>query len=80
MLEIILSLIVGAVCGYLAGRFMNSGGGLLYNIILGILGGFVGGFLFGLIGISFNGIIGSIICGVAGSCILIWLGRYLKKK
>lgn len=76
---IILSLIIGAVCGWLAGKIMKSEGGLLFNIILGILGGFVGGLLFGLIGISFNGIIGNIICGAAGSCLLIWIVRKIKK-
>ncbi len=76
---IILSLVIGAICGWLAGKIMNSEGSLLYNIVLGVLGGFVGGLVFGLIGINFSGIIGNIICGAAGSCLLIWIVRKIKK-
>ncbi len=61
MINILVSLIIGAVCGWLAGYIMKSGHGLLMNIILGIVGGFVGGFIFNLIGLSINGILGSII-------------------
>lgn len=72
---ILLSLIIGAICGWLAGKIMNSEGSLIYNILLGVLGGFIGSLVFGLVGISFHGIIGNIICGASGSCLLIWIVR-----
>lgn len=76
---IIVSVIIGAVSGWLAGSIMETNGGLVKNIILGIVGGAVANFLFGLIGISFHGLIGSIIASVIGACLLIWIGRKLFK-
>lgn len=73
MINLIISLIVGAVSGWLAGEIMHSRGGMLRNIILGIIGGTVGGILLGLVGISGHGIIGSIIVSVIGACVVIWL-------
>lgn len=79
MLNIILSLIIGGVCGWLAGNIMKTGYSLLFNILLGLIGGVVGGFIFGLLGFSINGIIGSIISGVVGSCLIIFIVRLIKK-
>lgn len=79
-MNIIISLIIGAVCGWLAGIIMKSGHGLLVNIILGIVGGFVGGFIFGLLGLSINGIVGTIISSVVGACLIIFVVRLIKKK
>lgn len=76
----IMALIIGAICGYLAGNIMKTGFGLLGNIILGVIGGFVGGLLFGLVGLSASGILGNIICGVVGSCVVIWVARKVKDK
>lgn len=77
--KFIISLLIGALCGWLAGKFMKSKHGFLLNIILGIVGGFVGNFLFGLLGVSFGGLIGNIVCSVLGACILIWVVRLFKK-
>ena len=77
---IIMSLVVGGICGWLAGKIMKSNNGILFNIILGLLGGCLGGLLFGILGFATTGIIGNIISGVVGSCILVALVRYIKKK
>ena len=51
IVNILLTLLFGAVAGWLAGFFVvKDKGGLIWNIIIGILGGFVGGWLLGLIG------------------------------
>ena len=76
----IMSIIIGGICGYIAGNIMKTGFGLLGNIILGIVGGFVGGLLFGLVGLSASGIIGNLICGVVGSCVVVWAARKVKNK
>ena len=76
---IVVSLIIGGICGWLAGNIMKTGYSLLFNIILGLLGGVVGGFVLGLIGFSASNIIGSIISGVVGSCLIIFIVRKLKK-
>lgn len=79
IVDIIVSLALGAVAGWLAGIIMKSNGGLLLNIILGLVGGIVGGYVFGLIGISFFGIVGTIIRAAAGACLVIFIVRLIKK-
>lgn len=73
MLNFIISLALGAVAGWAAGKLMHMEGSLLRNIIVGIVGGVVGGFLLGLVGISGNGIIGTILVSIVGACICLWL-------
>lgn len=46
-MTLILILVVGAVCGWLAGIITRSGGGLLFDIVVGILGALVAGWIFG---------------------------------
>lgn len=79
-MNFILSLIVGALAGYIAGRIMKSSGGIIRNIILGVVGSAVGGFLASLLGLyakTFS--IGGLIISVAGACLVIWIGRKLFK-
>ena len=50
-MNILLTLLFGAIAGWLAGFFVfKDKGGLIWNIIIGLLGGIVGGWLLGLIG------------------------------
>ena len=77
---LITSLVVGAICGWLAGYIMKSKNGLIMNILLGVVGGFVGGWVFGLLGFSIVGLLGNIISGVVGACIVIFLARLVGKK
>lgn len=79
LIGVLISLAVGAVCGWLAGILMKSNNSLLVNIILGVVGGAVAGALFSLIGIHFVGFLGNVICGVIGACLLIFLARQIKK-
>ena len=74
-----ISLLIGALVGWLAGKIMNSRGGLIRNIILGLVGGALGGWLGSLIGVEPTSWISSILIGVGGSCLLIWLMRKLHK-
>ena len=79
-INLLISLAIGAVCGWLAGNIMKKGNSLIMNIILGVIGGFVGGFIFNLLGLSINGILGSIISGVVGACLIIFVVGLIKKK
>ncbi len=79
-MSIIISLVIGAVCGWLAGIIMKSGHGLLINIVLGIVGGVVGGYVFSLLGLAINGTLGTIISSVVGACLIIFVIRLIKKK
>ncbi len=76
----IVSLIIGAVSGWIAGKIMKSEHNLIINLILGLVGGLVGGLIGGLLGFAATGWIARIIISVAGACILIWLYRKLFKK
>ncbi len=80
-MHLVITLAIGALCGFLAGSFMGGGKkGLLVYIILGLVGGWVGRFVFGLIGFNATNLIGEIISGVVGTCILIGVGRLVMKK
>jgi len=70
---IIISLILGAVAGWLGAQiFKGTSLGLLGNIVVGIIGGFIGYWLFGKLGIHFgNGWLGYILTAATGSVILL---------
>jgi len=70
---IIITLILGAVAGWLGGQlFQGSGLGLLGNIVVGILGGFIGYWVFGRLHISLGtGVLGYILTSAIGAVILL---------
>jgi uncharacterized membrane protein YeaQ/YmgE (transglycosylase-associated protein family) len=76
-------LIVGFLAGWIASIIMktDSQQGPLMDIIMGVIGAFVGGFvmnLFGQSGVSgFN--LYSVLVAVVGACIVIYLGRMLRR-
>lgn len=72
---IIVTLILGAVAGWLGGQlFQGSGLGLIGNIVVGILGGFIGYWLFGKLGISLGtGVLGYILTAAIGAVVLLAL-------
>jgi uncharacterized membrane protein YeaQ/YmgE (transglycosylase-associated protein family) len=70
---IIISLILGAVAGWLGGQlFKGSGLGLIGNIVVGIIGGFIGYWLFDTLGIHLgSGWIDYIITAAIGAVVLL---------
>ena len=82
-MEIIGTIIIGALAGWLGSMvFKGSGLGLLWNIIIGIFGGYVGYWLFGVLNISLgDGWIGAILTGAIGALLILFvLNLILKKK
>ncbi len=81
-MEIISTLIIGAVAGWLGGTIYKGGGlGLLGNIIVGIVGSFVGYFVLGKLGVSLgSGWIGAILTGALGAIIILFLINLIFKK
>lgn len=73
------AIIIGGIAGWLAEQFMKSNLGLLMNIILGIVGAALASALLGIIGIEFGGWIGYLIAGFIGACILIAIGRAIRR-
>lgn len=74
-------LIVGAIAGWLAGKFMKTEGDLVRNIVLGIVGGLLGGFLFTIVGgVGMTGInLYSIFIATIGAIIVIAISRAIRK-
>lgn len=72
-------IIIGGIAGWLAEQFMKSNMGMLMNIVLGIVGAALASWLFGLLGIGLGGWIGYLIAGFIGACILIALGRMIRR-
>ena len=75
----IAAIIIGGIAGWLAEQFMKSNLGLVMNIVLGIVGAALANILLALIGVSLGGWIGYLIAGFIGACILIAIGRAIKR-
>lgn len=74
------AIIVGGVAGWLAEQFMKSNMGLLMNIILGIVGAALLNFLLSAFGVyTGTGWLIYLIVGFVGACILIAIGRAVKR-
>lgn len=79
-MEIILSLILGCLAGFCAGKLMKGGGfGLIMNCVLGLFGGVLGGWLFSLLNISWGGILGQLGTAIVGAVLILWLASLIKK-
>ena len=78
---LILSLIIGAVAGWLAGTMMRGGGfGVVGNIVVGIIGGLIGGWLFRYFNVSSGGgLIGSLIVSTIGAAVLLFVVSLIKR-
>jgi len=79
--DLIFTLLIGAVSGWLAGQLRRGYGfGLLGNIIVGILGAFVGGWLFRQLGVSLGiGLVSTIGTSVIGALVLLFIIGLFKK-
>jgi uncharacterized membrane protein YeaQ/YmgE (transglycosylase-associated protein family) len=78
-MEILVTLLVGALAGWLGSLIIRgSGFGLIGNIVMGILGSFVGTWLLGKLGYSFGGgFWGSVLTGAAGAIVILVMVRII---
>lgn len=81
-MEIIITLLIGAVAGWLGSLiYKGSGLGLLGNVIVGILGGVVGYWLMGKLNISLgNSWLSIILTSAIGAIIILFLFNLVFKK
>ncbi len=81
-MEIIVTLLIGAVAGWLGSLiYKGSGLGLLGNVIVGILGGFVGYWLLGKLNISLgNSWLSVILTSTIGAIIILFLFNLVFRK
>ena len=75
-MELIISLLTGALGGNVAGALLKKFSmGTLWNSVVGILGGGLGAQLLGMLGIDLGGILGSIAGGgVGGGVLMVIIG------
>lgn len=74
MNNIIYSLLIGAVSGWLAGVIKKGHGfGLFGNIIIGIIGAVMGGWIFGMLGIAAGSVAGYIVMSIIGALALLFI-------
>jgi uncharacterized membrane protein YeaQ/YmgE (transglycosylase-associated protein family) len=78
---LLITLIIGAIAGWLAGLIVKGYGyGLLGNIVVGIVGAFIASFLFPYAGLNLGGgIVGAIISATIGAVILLFLISLIKR-
>jgi uncharacterized membrane protein YeaQ/YmgE (transglycosylase-associated protein family) len=72
-MSLIVTLIIGAVIGWLASLLMKTSAqmGIIANIVVGIVGAALGHWLAGVLGIAAFGTVGAWIISILGAVILI---------
>ena len=74
------AIIIGGFAGWLAEQFMKSNMGVFMNILLGIIGAVVLNAILAAIGVSLGaGWVAYLITGFIGACILIAIGRMVRR-
>ena len=77
----IAAIIVGGIAGWLAETVMKSNMGVFMNVLLGIVGAVVLNAILAALGIGGFGVgwIAYLITGFIGACILIYVGRLVRR-
>lgn len=83
---LIVSLIVGAIAGWLAGEIVKGHGhGVLMNIVVGVVGALLASWLFPMVGWNIGGvagtpsILGAIVYSTIGAVILLLILRLFNR-
>lgn len=81
-MEIWYTIIIGAICGYIADDLTRDNGfGFIVNIIIGIAGSLAGDWLYGELGIKLNinpYWLKDIVVGATGAIIILFLVGFLR--
>jgi uncharacterized membrane protein YeaQ/YmgE (transglycosylase-associated protein family) len=78
---LLVTLLVGIVAGWLAGKVVRGGGfGLIGDLVVGILGAFIAGWLFPKFGFHVGGGIGEeIVWAMLGAIVLLLVVRLIRR-
>ena len=78
-MNILVTLIVGALAGWLGSLIIRgSGFGLIGNIVIGILGSFVGTWVLGKLNYGFGGgFLGWVLTGAVGAIVILIIVRII---
>ena len=76
----IAAIVIGGLAGWLAEMFMKSNMGVIMNIILGIVGAALLNFILAsVLHVGYSGWLAYLLIGFIGACILIALGRMIRR-
>ncbi|WP_273691078.1 GlsB/YeaQ/YmgE family stress response membrane protein [Ketogulonicigenium vulgare] len=79
-LGILGNIIIGGLAGWFASMIMKADTGLILNIILGIVGAVLLNIVLAALGIyASDNVVPQLIVGLIGACILIAIGRAVKR-
>ena len=80
---VVVTLIIGAIAGWLAGVIVEGGGfGLLVNVLLGIAGAFIAAMLFPRLGLGLTlggGVVGAIVTSALGAVVLLLIVNLVQR-
>lgn len=83
IMAVVVTLIIGAIAGWLAGVVVEGGGfGLLVNILLGIAGAFIATMLFPRLGLGLTlggGVVGAIVTSALGAVVLLLIVNLVQR-
>jgi uncharacterized membrane protein YeaQ/YmgE (transglycosylase-associated protein family) len=83
IMAVIVTLIIGAIAGWLAGVLVAGAGfGLLINMLLGIAGAFIAALLFPRLGLGLTldgGIVGAIVTSALGAIVLLLIVNLVQR-
>jgi uncharacterized membrane protein YeaQ/YmgE (transglycosylase-associated protein family) len=81
MNNLLWTIIIGIVAGFLAGKVMKGKGfGLIFNLLVCVGGAILGGWIFGQLGISIGTVlISTLITAFIGAIVLLFIINLLKK-
>jgi len=82
-MSLLVTILVGALAGWLAGQVMSGKGyGFIVNLVLGIVGSVVGNWVFDRLNIDFSlgsSLLDSIVIAAAGAIIVLFVAGLIKK-
>jgi uncharacterized membrane protein YeaQ/YmgE (transglycosylase-associated protein family) len=80
LVAILITIVIGALIGWIANMIVKSGLGLAGDIVVGIVGSVLGGWLLPRLGVSLGaGLLGTIITGVIGAVIVLLIVKMIKR-
>jgi uncharacterized membrane protein YeaQ/YmgE (transglycosylase-associated protein family) len=75
------AIVIGGLAGWIASRVMETGTGIIANILIGIVGAVVlNAVLFATIGYTYGGWLGQLGVGAVGAIVLIYLYRVVTSR
>lgn len=80
--SLIMTLIIGAAAGWLAGQVMKERGlGLMGNLVVGVIGSFVGTKILSVLHLSpQRDFLGLLVSSVLGAIVVLWVVNFIKSR